>query len=76
MAQLQNPNTHKMAPRGEKENGAIFCWNIKRVQPIEKNHPTLKWEGRWRNSFWAYVEPGTDPKFNLNGAMLPLGLKF
>ena len=64
MAQLQNRNTHKMAPRGEKENGAILA---DRVPPIEKNHPTLKWEGRWRNSFWAYFEPETDPKFNLNG---------
>ena len=27
-----------------------------------------------RNSFWAYFEPETDPKFNLNGAMLLLGL--
>jgi len=25
MAQLQNQNTHKMAPRGEKENGAILA---------------------------------------------------
>ena len=24
-AQLQNQNTHKMAPRGEKENGAILA---------------------------------------------------
>ena len=29
MAQLQNQNTHKMAPRGEKENGASLAgtWN-------------------------------------------------
>jgi len=25
MAQLQNQNTHKMALRGEKENGAILA---------------------------------------------------
>ena len=36
MAQLKNQNTHKMAPRAEKENGAIFSWNIKRGPPIEE----------------------------------------
>jgi len=25
MAQLKNQNTHKMAPRAEKENGAILA---------------------------------------------------
>jgi len=25
MAQLKNQNTHKMAPRGEEENGAILA---------------------------------------------------
>jgi len=25
MAQLKNPNTHKMAPRGEEENDAILA---------------------------------------------------
>ena len=27
MAQLKNQNTHKMAPRAEKENGAILAEN-------------------------------------------------
>ena len=53
MAQLQNQNTHKMAPRGEKENGAILAGTCIEFRQLKKNHPTLKWEGRWRNSFWA-----------------------
>jgi len=42
MAQLQNQNTHKMAPRGEKENGAILAGTCIEFRQLKKNHPTLK----------------------------------
>jgi hypothetical protein len=30
MVQLKNQNTHKMAPRGEEENGAILAGTLKK----------------------------------------------
>ena len=36
MAQLKNQNTHKMAPRAEKENGAILAGTYKAAWCWEK----------------------------------------
>ena len=39
MAQLENQNNHKMAPRGEKENGTILAGN--EFRQLKKKTPYL-----------------------------------
>ena len=36
MAQLKNQNAHKMAPRGEKENGAILAGTYIEFRQMKK----------------------------------------
>ena len=42
MAQLKNQNTHKMAPRAEKENGAILAGTWNEVRQLKKTSPYFK----------------------------------
>ena len=42
MAQLKNQNTHKMAPRGEKENGAILVGTQNEFRQLKKKTPYFK----------------------------------
>ena len=39
MAQLKNQITHKMAPRTEKENGAILAGTLNEVRQLKKKSP-------------------------------------